>query len=242
MRLTFWCSTLWAWPLSIAKRSMLGASAPPGHESRHLSLALLIFFAGYVVQFLAIPAFARKEFLGSYQVHQFVTEFYRRPVAVDQLGYVNYLNPDYVLDLSGLGSEAARRAHAGGDSPDWMNGLLASHNVDLAIIDTDIGVNVPASWIRVGELYPGNSPSNRGRSSLHLLRTLRRGRRPGGARICASLPARVRRVSHLVRSQYGLNQLDDCRPSAMLLPGDSIGEALFHRIVSSCVFIPSCIG
>jgi hypothetical protein len=123
-------------------------------------LALLVFFAGYAVQFLATPVFSRKEYLGSYQLHQFVTEFYRRPVAVSQLGYVNYLNPDYVLDLSGLGSETARRANAEGDAPDWMTDLLASHNVDLAILDTETQMSVPGSWIRVGELYPGDSPSD----------------------------------------------------------------------------------
>jgi hypothetical protein len=165
-----------------------------------ICLALLLFFAGYVVQFLAIPALARKEYLGSYQLHQFVTEFYRRPVAVNQLGYVNYLNPYYVLDLSGLGSEASRQAHAAGDTPDWMTDFLASHNVDLAIVDTEIDVSVPGSWIRVGELYPGDSPFDPANRHFAFYARSAEGVGPAEealARFARTLPPNV----HLVRSQ-----------------------------------------
>jgi hypothetical protein len=125
-----------------------------------LCLVLLLVFAGYVVQFVGIPASSRKDYLGSYQLQRFVTEFYRRPVAVNQLGYVNYRNPEYVLDLSGLGSEAARRAQAAEDGPDWMNAFLAGHNVDLAIMDSDTPGTVPDNWVRVAAMYPGDDPTD----------------------------------------------------------------------------------
>ncbi|MBV9655038.1 MAG: hypothetical protein JOZ42_10800 [Acetobacteraceae bacterium] len=125
-----------------------------------ICLALLLVFAGYVVQFVSIPVSARKEYLGSFQLQRFVTEFYHRPVAVNQLGYVNYRNPDYVLDLSGLGSEAARRAQAAQEGPDWMNAFLASHNIDLAIMDSGTPTAVPESWVRLADLYPGGSPAD----------------------------------------------------------------------------------
>jgi len=124
-----------------------------------LCLALLLIFAGYATQFLAIPALARKEYLGSYQLHRFVAEFYRAPVAVDQLGYVNLGNPVYVLDLSGLGSEAARIARARDHTPEWMDGLLASHGVGLAIIDAAMDTAVPAAWIMVADLRFGSALS-----------------------------------------------------------------------------------
>ena len=169
-----------------------------------ISLALLVFFAGYVVQFLAIPASARKEYLGSYQVHRFVTEFYQRPVAVGQLGYVNYRNPDYVLDLGGLGSEAARRAQTEGEGPEWMTNDLARHNVDLAILDTGTGVNVPGSWIKVGELYPGDSPSDPASRHFNFYARSAAGVAAVAeamARFARTLPASV----HLVRSRPTLS-------------------------------------
>jgi hypothetical protein len=165
---------------------------------------LLVFFAGYAIQFLTIPALARKQALGSYQVHQFVTEFYRRPVAVNQLGYINYRNPDYVLDLSGLGSEVARRALAEGESPDWMNDLLASHNVDLAIIDTDTDMRIPNNWIRVGELYPGGSPSDP--ASRHYIFYARSPEAAGPAERAFAQFAGTRPPNvHLVHPQHSLN-------------------------------------
>ncbi len=122
-------------------------------------LALLLVFAGYATQFLAIPALARKEYQGPFQLHRFVSEFYRAPVAVNQIGYVNLGSPVYVLDLSGLGSEAARTARARERTPEWMDGLLASHHIGLAIIDTANDSAVPAAWIRVAELHLGSALS-----------------------------------------------------------------------------------
>jgi hypothetical protein len=119
-----------------------------------ICLALLLIFAGYATQFLFIPTSARKEYQGPFQLHRFVTEFYRAPVAVNQIGYLNFSNPFYVLDLSGVGSEAARSARALNRSPEWMDGLLANHDVVLALIDTGHDTSVPAAWIEVGELMP----------------------------------------------------------------------------------------
>lgn len=120
-----------------------------------ICVALLLIFAGYATQFFFIPTLAGKEYQGPYQLHRFVTAFYRAPVAVNQIGSVNFDNPGYVLDLSGLASEAARKARAGGRSPGWMDGLMASHDVGLALIDPEneqTVPGVPASWTMLGEL------------------------------------------------------------------------------------------
>jgi len=80
---------------------------------------LLLIFAGYATQNFVAPLLARKEYLGPFQLQRFVTAFYRGPVAVDQLGYVNYDNPYYVLDLSDSrrkkrGKHARRSARSNG--------------------------------------------------------------------------------------------------------------------------------
>ena len=80
--------------------------------------------------------------------------FYRAAVATDQLGYVNYDNRSYVLDLSGIASDAARKARAENSSLQWMDTLLARHNIGLALIDTAHGSSVPSQWIDVAELVP----------------------------------------------------------------------------------------
>jgi hypothetical protein len=119
-----------------------------------LCLALLMIFSGYASQFFFIAARAGKEYTGSYQLQRFVTEFYNRPVAVNMLGYINFENPNYVLDLSGISSETARQARARQQKPDWMDDLLANHNVGLAIIDATNVTSVPTTWTLIADLHP----------------------------------------------------------------------------------------
>jgi hypothetical protein len=117
-------------------------------------LALLMIFSGYASQFLFIPARAGKEYEGPYQLQRFLTEFYNRPVAANFIGYINFENPNYVMDLSGLSSEPARQARTREQSPDWMDDLLASRSVGLAILDSTNGTNVPSTWTAIADLHP----------------------------------------------------------------------------------------
>jgi hypothetical protein len=133
--------------------------------------ALLLIFAGYATQTLAVPAKARKEYLGPFQLHRFVTHFYQRPVAVDQIGYVNYDNPNYVLDLSGLSSEAVRTARASQRSAAWMDDFLKDRQIGLAIIDSADTPAVPAAWTEIAELRLPGDPND---ATNHILFYARR--------------------------------------------------------------------
>jgi hypothetical protein len=124
------------------------------------SAVLMMIFAGYATQTLVAPNLSRKEYLGPFQLHRFVTEFYRGPVAVDQLGYVNYDNPYYVLDLSGLASETARKARAAQAPIEWMDRLLGERGVKLAILNSGEETAVPAEWVALAELRSGNDAAN----------------------------------------------------------------------------------
>jgi len=115
--------------------------------------ALLLIFGGYATQTLVAPAMARAEYLGPLQLHRFVTDFYRAPVATDQLGDVNFDNPYYVLDLSGLSTESVRQARATARSAEWMDGFLADRGIDLAIVNSADTPSVPAGWSKVAELH-----------------------------------------------------------------------------------------
>jgi hypothetical protein len=116
------------------------------------AIVLLLIFAGYATQTLAVPAKVRREYLGPFQLRRFVTDFYQRPVAVDQIGYINYDNPNYVLDLSGLSSEAVRIARASQSSTGWMDDFLSNRHVGLAIIDSANTPLVPVRWTLIAEL------------------------------------------------------------------------------------------
>jgi len=83
------------------------------------------------------PAAASNVYQQQYQMHRFVAEFYRQPVAVNDLGWVSYRRPAgvRVLDLWGLASPEASR------TPDkdagWLDDMTAAHGTGLAIIYPD---------------------------------------------------------------------------------------------------------
>lgn len=86
-----------------------------------------------------------------HQMHRFVTEFHRGPVAVNDLGWVAYRNPQPVLDLWGLGSETARRARA--EKPmdaSWIECEVARYGVKVALLYEAWFPALPATWQRVG--------------------------------------------------------------------------------------------
>ncbi|HEX9669076.1 MAG TPA: hypothetical protein VGC93_06280, partial [Thermoanaerobaculia bacterium] len=98
------------------------------------------------------PLAARNIAAQQYQMHRFVTGCWRRPVAVNDLGWVAYRNDAHVLDLWGLGSERARRARMA-RAPGWMAGLVAERDVGLAMIYEDwFEGRIPAAWRKLATL------------------------------------------------------------------------------------------
>jgi len=65
---------------------------------------------------------------------------------------VSYRNPNYVLDLLGLGSEAARKATRDND-PEFLLRLTREHRIGMIMIfDEWFEGRIPDQWIPVGEL------------------------------------------------------------------------------------------
>jgi hypothetical protein len=83
------------------------------------------------------PAAASNVYQQQYQMHRFVADFYRKSVAVNDLGWVSYRRPAgvYVLDLWGLASpEASRRPDR---DADWLDTITGAHGAGLAMIYPD---------------------------------------------------------------------------------------------------------
>ncbi len=68
-----------------------------------VGMAFLVNF--YVKTTIQTPIAARGIYHQQFQMHRFATDFYKQPVAVNDLGWVSYKNDAFVLDLQGLGSE-----------------------------------------------------------------------------------------------------------------------------------------
>jgi hypothetical protein len=118
------------------------------------AIVLLVTGQAYVAAEAMTPIASLGIYEQQYQMHRFAAEFYRRPVAVNDLGWVSYHNPNYVLDLWGLGSEAARTARAtAAADPSWLEHLVERGHVGLTMIyDPWFAGQIPAGWRRVATL------------------------------------------------------------------------------------------
>lgn len=121
-----------------------------------------LYLAGFFLVAVTAPFLSRTAFvpfdaqgiyLQHYQMHRFAQDYLQAPVAVNDLGLVAYHNPNYVLDLWGLGSEIARKARASAASPEWMQQLAGQHDVAMAMIYRSwFAQGVPSEWRPVANL------------------------------------------------------------------------------------------
>jgi hypothetical protein len=119
------------------------------------SLVLVIFsfalaFRYYLVQAWT-PGASNNIYLQQYQMHRFATTYYRRPVAVNDVGWVAFRNDQYVIDLWGVAAEEARTRDRARDA-EWLDGTMRRHHAKLAMVYQDWFPQRPATWRRLGEL------------------------------------------------------------------------------------------
>lgn len=98
------------------------------------------------------PQAARNIDREQHQMHRLVAECWKKPVAVNDLGWVSFRNDAYVLDLFGLGNEEARKARMSGEA-DWMQRLVSEKGVQAAMIYPEWFADMPAhDWVHVGDI------------------------------------------------------------------------------------------
>ncbi len=89
-----------------------------------------------------------------YQMHRFARD-YDAPLAANDIGWVSYRNPCFVLDVYGLSSERIRALRFS-DDPEWLGRLLDEHGVRAAaLFEPWYRDVIPGRWIRVGTLSMG---------------------------------------------------------------------------------------
>lgn len=144
--------------LSIATLFYLaGRHARPG-AGRVGQIALLIVtlaFGGYYMKIFAERGlYAPAAVLAQQgQMAAFTHGEWRQTVAVNDLGYVSYRSPVYVLDLFGLGNTEAMRLRTGAAPDGWADDLVQTADVRLIMIYADwFAPDVTAGWTPVGSL------------------------------------------------------------------------------------------
>jgi hypothetical protein len=139
-----------------------------------VAAALFVTGKNYVyATLLEVPVAANNIFEQQLQMRRFVTEVYRKPVAANDVGLLTYGNPDYVLDLWGLGSEDARKLRAARKDGEWMAELAAARGIGLALVYEDgyFKAPFPSSWVRVGRLHLGHAKVTPARSAVTFFAT-----------------------------------------------------------------------
>ncbi|MBB3939409.1 hypothetical protein GGR39_001049 [Novosphingobium fluoreni] len=118
------------------------------------ALALTLLDFSYVKTTWDTPGAARNVYEQQYQLHRFVTDFFRHPVAVNDIGYVSYRNDGFVLDLYGLGSEEARKLLKSGNRDlDSFAAMVQRHHVPLAMIYQNwFQGAAPSGWVPIAQL------------------------------------------------------------------------------------------
>lgn len=106
----------------------------------------------YLLALTSTPIATNNIYDQQYQMHRFIASYYRRPVAVNDLGWVSLRNPYYVLDFGGLASREALQARYNEPGSDWMRRLARQRDVHLVMIYDDWFPQHPADWVRVGTL------------------------------------------------------------------------------------------
>jgi hypothetical protein len=87
------------------------------------------------------------------EMARFAKEYLKAPIAVNDIGYVAWRNPDYVLDLWGLASADALGLRGSEPGQGWAGPLAKQHRVALAMVyDRWLGEAVPDSWAHLGKL------------------------------------------------------------------------------------------
>lgn len=149
--------------LRAALAGMAGEGASAGGSSLRILVLvpaiLLVAGARYLDGTVLARDAANNVYDQQYQMHRFAVEFYKRPVAVNDLGWVAYRNPNYVLDLWGLGSEEARRVHGTANAGETFRALADRHDVGLVMVYEDwLGAALPRRWVPVARLHLSADP------------------------------------------------------------------------------------
>jgi hypothetical protein len=124
---------------------------------RFLSAALGLWFAyaslDSMIATLTTPLASRNIADQQKQMAIIARDYLDEAVAVNDLGFVSFYAPRYLLDLGGLASYEALQARANPADETWIADLMMRHHVEHAMVYDNLVPRRPANWIRVATLH-----------------------------------------------------------------------------------------
>ena len=105
------------------------------------------------VAFIETARCGRAIHLQQAQMAVFAKEYLGTDVAVNDLGWVAFQNPNYVLDLWGLASAEARVMRLDHATPGWTGTLTEKYDVPAALVyENWFEDGIGKDWVRIGRL------------------------------------------------------------------------------------------
>jgi len=90
-----------------------------------------------------------------YQMHRFVADFHRGPVAANDIGCLAYRNEHAVVDLAGIVAPGIWRQRLESDDVRWMDTAARAAGARCAMVYEDWFRGIPVNWVPVAELHLG---------------------------------------------------------------------------------------
>lgn len=113
----------------------------------------LMIAPGFMGSFVNLVSASHAIYLQQYQMARLAHDYWRKPIAVNDIGIVGYRNPNYVLDLVGLADREARIAAWSAD-PLAVDAYIRSRDVELVLVYRRwFKTPARANWHAVGELF-----------------------------------------------------------------------------------------
>lgn len=135
-------------------------SAIPG--ALLISIGALSMF--YAQPMLMIPYAAAGIAGQQAQMGRFASQFYKGPVAVNDLGWVAFSRTpnQYVLDLAALGSYEVFKTPKIQRTPAWLDHITLEHKVGLVMIYPDWFMGTPSAWRPIAKMCFDSKSQNVG--------------------------------------------------------------------------------
>jgi len=118
-------------------------------------LAVPLLSWSYVREWAMSDLGAGNIYQQQFQMHRFVTDYHRGPVAANDIGCLAYRNDYPVADLAGIVSAGTWRRRLESDDVQWMDDVARAAGARCAMIYVDWFRGLPTNWVPVGELHLG---------------------------------------------------------------------------------------
>ncbi|ASQ46042.1 hypothetical protein [Legionella clemsonensis] len=127
------------------------------HQLKNPILWYIIFIGGlifgsypYFTVLASLPKATNNIYHQQFQMRRFVLEWLKGPVAVNDIGWISFNNPYYVLDLWGLGNYENYRKRRNRKDPLWMDEAVKKSGIKLVMLYNNWFDTLPRNWVLLG--------------------------------------------------------------------------------------------